>query len=494
MEPPANYLNLKFSVTDIHPSIHGSLQLEITLQNFRHSDQTSLLRTSAHPISPQVQFSEYLTVAYHFHLKQSISISIINPETGILAIQSVSLCHILHPHTKIHVRNYDSTSICTLNTFCEETISASKSAFLMFQGRNLADLDAFSKSDPYFKLYSDVNGEWKEIYRSKVVDDSLDPQWEEFVVNTVTLNCGKVDNKLKIEVFDYDSETSSEIIGDTEILYSQLIIGAEFQLINPKNQRFGGFVQIIKFEIIDDKSFVEFLVQGISINLTIGFDFTASNGLFNQETCLHHISPTEENDYQKVIKIIGSVLSEYDQDKKFLLLGFGAESPKIADKNVFPLCPSNPYIAGYDKVNEVYKQVLEDKNFVLSGPTHFSSILQYQMNVCRGTGENIYHVLLIITDGVMHDEQETINCLIEASQLPMSVIIVGVGFEDFTRLKKLDSDKTLLQNSSGKKSSRDIVQFIPFNLYRNNFEAFAQEAMSEIPTQILAYKKLRHMF
>lgn len=494
MENPTNYINLKFSVSELNPSIHGSLLLEIKLLDYSQSSPSCLLRTAAHPISAQIHFDEYLTVAYHFHMKQTVSISIVNPETGVLAIQNILLCHILHPHSKIHVRNYDSSNLCTLNINCEKTISASKSIFLSIQGRNLADLDSFSKSDPYFKLFTETCGQWRELYRSKVIDDELNPQWEEFVLNSVALSGGHGDNNLKIEVYDYDSETSSELIGAAQFLYSQLVLGAEFELIHPQTKKFAGLLQIPKFDIVDDKSFVEFLVQGISINLTIAIDFTASNGLFNQETCLHHISPTAENDYQQIIKIIGSVLSEYDEDKKFLLLGFGGESPSIVDKHVFPLSHDSPYIYGYDKVNEVYKQTLENKDFILSGPTHFSGVIRYLMNVCRATGENIYHVMLIITDGVMHDEQETINSIVEASELPMSIIIVGVGFEDFSKLIKLDSDKTHLQTSSGRKSLRDIVQFIPFNKYRTNFEAFAQETMSEIPTQILEYKKLRRMF
>ena len=42
---------------------------------------------------------------------------------------------------------------------------------------------------------------------------------------------------------------------------------------------------------------------------------------------------------------------------------------------------------------------------------------------------NIYSILLIITDGDIHDMNETKNLLVRASKLPLSVIIVGVGKE-----------------------------------------------------------------
>ena len=46
-----------------------------------------------------------------------------------------------------------------------------------------------------------------------------------------------------------------------------------------------------------------------------------------------------------------------------------------------------------------------------------------------------------------------------ASDLPMSVIIVGVGNEDFSAMEQLDGDEQRL-SSGGRYASRDIVQFV----------------------------------
>jgi hypothetical protein len=488
-------VNLRFSITDVSPSLTGSLQLSISLQNFHHGEKTSLLRTEPVAISEKIVFKEFVTVGYEFHLRQTVSISIHHTGIGEIVTQRVRLCHILYPHKRIHVKREDDSTLCTLNTFCEETMTASKSIFIAIQGKSLADLDTFSKSDPFFKLFKNVNGTWKELYQSKVIQDSLDPIWEEFLISSVSLTNGDEDNSLKIEVFDFDSESSSEMIGSTYLSYSQLGTGASFELTAPKSGKPSGYLQVVKFDMVDDKSFVEYMVQGISISLTVAIDFTASNGLFNQETCLHHISESEDNDYQKVIKIIGSVLSEYDSDKKFSLLGFGAEAPWIDDRHLFSLTKTmdNTFVESYDKLIESYKNILNDKSFILSGPTHFSPLLRYQMKICEATGDNLYHVLLIVTDGVMHDLQETVDCLVQASKLPLSVIIVGVGYENFNKLVQLDSDKSMLQDSRGEKALRDVVQFVPFNAHRDHFEVFAQETMAEIPSQIMNYKQIKHL-
>ena len=52
-------------------------------------------------------------------------------------------------------------------------------------------------------------------------------------------------------------------------------------------------------------------------------------------------------------------------------------------------------------------------------------------------------MLLLLTDGVLSDMSDTVDALVNASQLPMSVIIVGVGQADFTDMNALDCDEGL---------------------------------------------------
>lgn len=73
-----------------------------------------------------------------------------------------------------------------------------------------------------------------------------------------------------------------------------------------------------------------------------------------------------------------------------------------------------------------------------------------------------YYVLLIITDGVITDMDLTRTAIVEASRLPMSIIIVGVGGADFSAMEFLDSDDKLLTSPRGDVAARDIVQFVPF--------------------------------
>merc|ERR1712039_392868 len=88
--------------------------------------------------------------------------------------------------------------------------------------------------------------------------------------------------------------------------------------------------------------------------------------------------------------------------------------------------------------------------------------------------QDAYMVLLILTDGAIHDMEETKNSLIKAAYLPMSIIIIGVGNADFSLMDELDGDDGLW-NSAGVKCARDLVQFVPFDNFKNSPERLAAE-------------------
>lgn len=54
-----------------------------------------------------------------------------------------------------------------------------------------------------------------------------------------------------------------------------------------------------------------------------------------------------------------------------------------------------------------------------------------------------YFVLLILTTGVFSDMNMAKCALIKASDLPVSVIIVGIGDVDIEHMMQLDSDQEL---------------------------------------------------
>jgi vacuolar-type H+-ATPase subunit F/Vma7 len=51
-----------------------------------------------------------------------------------------------------------------------------------------------------------------------------------------------------------------------------------------------------------------------------------------------------------------------------------------------------------------------------------------------------YQILLIITDGIINDMQKTIDEVVRGADLPLSIVIVGVGEAEFDSMDTLDAD------------------------------------------------------
>ena len=94
---------------------------------------------------------------------------------------------------------------------------------------------------------------------------------------------------------------------------------------------------------------------------------------------------------------------------------------------------------------------------------------------------------MILTDGIIEDMDDTINSLVEASYLPISVIIIGIGNADFTNMNVLDADDEPLIDNNGRKADRDLVQFVPYREFQNNGRKLAEQVLEEIPRQIVEY-------
>lgn len=233
-------------------------------------------------------------------------------------------------------------------------------------------------------------------------------------------------------------------------------------------------------------------------DLIIGIDFTKSNtwtgeGCFSDK-CLHKIVRGAKNPYQEVINVVGRTLQGFDDDNIIPVFGFGDTKTKAT--KVFPIHygQNGDWCEGFKQVEEVYGKLAATINqrggIRLSGGTSFVPIIKHSIDIIKGKGG--YHILVIISDGSVDDYAANHQALVEASNYPLSVIMVGVGNGDtdqFQKMKNLDDD------TSGKKF--DNFQFVNFTelwestdgMEQEEREAeFAVEALMEIPIQ---YKQIK---
>ena len=102
---------------------------------------------------------------------------------------------------------------------------------------------------------------------------------------------------------------------------------------------------------------------------------------------------------------------------------------------------------------------------------------------------NTYQTLLILTDGEIHDMAAVKDMIVRSTELPLSIIIVGIGNANFNNMQELDGDGGLF-DSKGRRAPRDIVQFVPFREVQFNSDVLAKQLLAELPSQIVQYYQM----
>jgi len=133
----------------------------------------------------------------------------------------------------------------------------------------------------------------------------------------------------------------------------------------------------------------------------------------------------------------------------------------------------------------VYNEVV--RRVTLSGPSSLAPIIRKAVDIVCQTGK--YHILVIITDGQITQESETIKAVIEASAVPLSIIAVGVGDGPWNILERFDTRLPYRKF--------DNFRFVDYHRTAAKTKspdmAFALHAMMEIPDQYKRIKELGYL-
>ncbi|XP_062084619.1 protein BONZAI 3-like [Humulus lupulus] len=403
-------------------------------------------------------------------------------------------------HNKNGHRSSTSRNLGTLTIHAEETIASKSVVDIVFRCSNLDNKDLFSKSDPFLRISRIVErGGSIPICKTEVIDNNLNPIWKPLSLNMHQF--GSKDNPLLIECFDFNSSGNHVLIGKLQKSVGQLEklceerIGTNFVMPSTKSSQEKVLKGQLFVEYFNEKqqfSFLDYISSGFELNFMVAVDFTASNGNPRQSNSLHYIDPYGRlNSYQRAIMEVGEVIQFYDFDKRFPAWGFGGVKPNGTISHCFNLSLNeNEFeVGGVEGIMSAYANALY--NVSLSGPTLFGQVIDKAAHIAGeslSASSNKYYVLLIITDGVLSDLEETKNALVKASDLPLSILIVGVGGADFKQMEILDADNgNRLESSTGRVATRDIVQFVPMRQVQSGQLSVVQALLEELPEQFLSY-------
>ena len=362
----------------------------------------------------------------------------------------------------------------TIRILSEELLGNKEVARFSFSAKNLDKKDFFGKSDPYLEIGRSTEcNQYAIVHRTEVIKSNLNPNWKQFQLEVRALCNGDYHRDLKFTVYDWNSSGTPDYIGSFHTTLERLKGGSggenTFEVINEEKQKKkgakyknSGTVTLNSITIEAVPSFLDYIQGGTQVNFTVAIDFTGSNGNPQSPQSLHYQDPSgRPNQYVTAIQSVGEIVQDYDSDKMFPALGFGARVPPSGQVSheFFLTLSDSPFCAGLEGLLGAYYNSLY--NVQLYGPTNFSPVINHVAKFAEAyiSDPSNYFVLLIITDGIITDLEETKRSIISASRLPLSIIIVGVGDEDFSAMDALDSDDKLLRSGS-MVAQRDIVQFV----------------------------------
>ncbi|CAG5112155.1 Oidioi.mRNA.OKI2018_I69.chr2.g6399.t1.cds [Oikopleura dioica] len=379
----------------------------------------------------------------------------------------------------------------------------------IFQGHLKARAEELLKSREFFKLRFEANGVSKGLFgsgfffqieranedgsfgvvtRSKVLTSG--PYVWSLPISGEKLCNGDLSRTLRIGFWKYKGNGSHKIQGSFETAAKDLEQGQTWRIDKKAS------IKLLRKEIETKYTFVDFLQGGMEMNFVVSIDYTGSNGDPRDSRSLHYSGANQPTQYHKAIVGVGEVIKDYDTDKLFPVFGFGAKiPPNGAVSHMFPcnFNPGNPFMNGVDGILQAYYGCLPQ--IQLYGPTNFAPTILEVARMAKDPSNLSkpvpdYFVLMIITDGVITDMQATKRAIIDNSNLPFSIIIVGVGNADFDGMEELDSDDQLL-SLDGATAKRDIVQFVPFRDFAadtiNAKTSLAMQVLAEIPEQVTSY-------
>merc|ERR1711942_30472 len=82
---------------------------------------------------------------------------------------------------------------------------------LGLSGRDLKDKDFFGKSDPYVIISRPLmGGGFAQVLKSETKQNTLNPDWDDFLFKQDQLNGNDKDLKLRIEVYDDDGKPGQD--------------------------------------------------------------------------------------------------------------------------------------------------------------------------------------------------------------------------------------------------------------------------------------------
>lgn len=482
-DPATPYIyELSLSINNLYTGDENQVDCQCIL--YLEDEKNEVNRTEVIIGEPHPQWENKIRLPLSLPISSKLIFLIINPNNNnqILARTESLLWLIAQKETlKRRLGNQNSY----LHIKIQEIEGANPKFAFSFKGISLDSKDFGGGSDPYL-IFKKTNQFGIEFYRTEVIKNNLNPIWKNFVLSLNTLTDNNLSNIIRIECWDWDRIGSDDFIGCEIISVERMISPAcEFYIYETEDNRLSnkksGKIQCKSLPIL---SFLGYLRAGLRYNFTFAVDFSKNNTELHRETAMIY-------SYYNALGQIGANLEPYDHDNIFFLYGLGAHINRQNSPNqCFALSKneSGPQTKGSRGLQVTYLTAL---NWI--DPANvccLNKVIEKSMEFSRfSPPEYEYNILIIFTYGSIDDIEQTISTIIDASMLPMSIILIGMGNGSTRKMEKLCCSEELkrIDKNSETYPARNIVQFYSYQNYTNNTAKLVTEMMNKIPKQVEDY-------
>jgi hypothetical protein len=130
-----------------------------------------------------------------------------------------------------------------------------------------------------------------------------------------------------------------------------------------------------------------------------------------------------------------------------MIPAYGFGDATTTDRGVFSFLPDDASCSGFTEVLDAYRRVVPLVK--LSGPTTFAPIIYKAIDIVNSAGGQ-YNILIIVADGQVTrsvdlpptsnspHEEATIEAIVAASRVALSIIMVGVGDGPWQTMHEFD--------------------------------------------------------
>lgn len=242
-----------------------------------------------------------------------------------------------------------------------------------------------------------------------------------------------------LEVIEIDSKNpkKQKYIGQTQFLMKDALkkgsTGRMQLLITDEKKRYQGKIEISQCSARRHYSFFDLQLQCqlnvvpiLAVDYSIGNIVETATGL---PGCLHSRKPGFGNDY---ISAMMAVSKSYSQYARFMLAyGVGARTMEGIGPAV-DVCSmtgdfTDPFIESQEELLNCYEGTLQ--TIKIAGPVNYKSIVKFVCDMAQldfGTASDAtdiknYYVLTILMAGLIDDIDDSVNEILRAAHLPISV-------------------------------------------------------------------------